>query len=127
MSSTFASHYPATGEIFQEFANRSPEEVDAVVADARSATTGWQSLGAYSRKKVLLAWCASLTKRIDEAAEIIAAETGKPLSDAVLEAALAISHLSWAAKNARLPLPAAEPGGAIVSHEALLVAVQLQV
>ena len=101
MSTTFASHHPATGEIFQEFANLAPDEVAAIVADARSATLGWQSLGTDGRKKVLLAWCASLTKRIDEAAEIIAAETGKPVSDAALEVALAISHLSWAAKNAK--------------------------
>ena len=71
MSTTFASHHPATGEIFQEFANLAPDQVAAIVTDARSATLGWQSLGTDGRKKVLLAWCASLTKRIDEAAEII--------------------------------------------------------
>ena len=43
----------------------------------------------------------TLIDRIEECAELISRETGKPTSDAKLEASLAIGHLAWAARNAR--------------------------
>jgi aldehyde dehydrogenase (NAD+) len=52
------------------------------------------------RKKVLLAWAKLLIDRIDECGILISQETGKPVSDAKLEASLAIGHLAWAARNA---------------------------
>jgi acyl-CoA reductase-like NAD-dependent aldehyde dehydrogenase len=49
---------------------------------------------------ILKDWASLLTKEINTAAELIHRETGKPVSDAALEAALAIEHISWAAKYA---------------------------
>jgi len=99
-TSTFPSHNPTTGEILAEYINTTSEEVDAAVARARAATTAWQALGFKGRRKVLLAWSGILTKRLDELGSLISQETGKPQSDAVLEATLAIGHLAWAAKSA---------------------------
>jgi aldehyde dehydrogenase (NAD+) len=48
----------------------------------------------------LLDWAQILIDRLDECADLIAEETGKPQSDAKLEASLAIGHLMWAARNA---------------------------
>ncbi len=96
----FPSHNPRTGEVLFEYRNTSPDEVLRAVARARAATVAWQALGYKGRRKVLLEWSSLLTKRIDELGELIASETGKPQSDAVLEATLAIGHLAWAAKKA---------------------------
>jgi acyl-CoA reductase-like NAD-dependent aldehyde dehydrogenase len=49
---------------------------------------------------ILKDWASLLTKEINTAAELIHRETGKPVSDAALETALAIEHISWAAKYA---------------------------
>jgi aldehyde dehydrogenase (NAD+) len=61
-------------------------------------------LGYGGRRKILKSWASLLTGRIDEIAELISDETGKPLSDATLEASLAIEQLSWAANKASLVL-----------------------
>jgi acyl-CoA reductase-like NAD-dependent aldehyde dehydrogenase len=98
---TFLSLHPATGQEIGRFPINDSHEVERIVEGARVAATWWQSLSARSRESRLLAWNAILTKRIDEVATLISNETGKPFSDARLEATLAIGHLSWAAKHAK--------------------------
>ena len=100
MNSTFSSHLPASGEVSGTFPIQSQSDVDAAVSAARGASSEWQSLGFSGRKKVLLAWSKLLVNDIDKCAGMISEETGKPMSDAKLEATLAIGHLAWAARNA---------------------------
>lgn len=97
---TFASIDPRTGEVLKEFRIADQANVDSAVAGARTASVAWQALGNEGRKKVLLAWCSTLTENLNEIGALIARETGKPVGDATLEASLAIGHLAWAAKNA---------------------------
>ena len=99
-SATFNSHDPATGEVLASYPNTSKDEVFAAVERAQEAAVIWQSYSAKQRKKLLLQWCALLTQEVDHIAQVIKAETGKPISDATLEATLAFGHLAWAAKNA---------------------------
>jgi acyl-CoA reductase-like NAD-dependent aldehyde dehydrogenase len=80
-----------------EFTNRSVKDV---VADARAVAPIWVAMGFSGRSKVLRAWAKYLNSNIDDVASIISEETGKPISDARLEATVAISHLVWAARNA---------------------------
>ena len=49
---------------------------------------------------LLGAWKAVIAQRIDELAEVMRREMGKPHADGVLEAALAVDHLAWAAGHA---------------------------
>ena len=53
------------------------------------------------RQTKLLAWKSYLTRYIMRLAEVVHAETGKPVADAQLEILLAIVHIDWAAKHAR--------------------------
>ena len=53
------------------------------------------------RAERLTAWAGVMTRRIAQLADVVHQETGKPHSDATLEAALALDHIAWAAKNAR--------------------------
>ena len=101
MSTTdFASVSPVSGIEIGRFPNTSPDEVNHRVEEAHQSSAGWIALGYAGRKKVLKSWSVLLTQRIDEIGKIIADETGKPLSDAVLEAGLAVEQLSWAANKA---------------------------
>ena len=75
-------------------------DVNAAVEAAHDASKAWVDLGFSGRKKVLRSWASLLTRRINEIGKLIADETGKPLSDATLEATLAIEQLAWAANNA---------------------------
>ena len=98
--STFESHNPATGQVLGIYPVQTEIDVSSAVERARVASTPWKSLGFSGRKKILLAWSKTLIDRIDECAELISRETGKPISDAKLEATLAIGHLAWAARSA---------------------------
>jgi aldehyde dehydrogenase (NAD+) len=99
-TATFAKHDPTTGEVIAQYKDFTPDEVFATVLLAKEAAIDWQALGFRGRKKVLLNWAALLTSRVKEIAQLIAVETGKPVSDATLEVSIAIDHLAWAAKNA---------------------------
>jgi len=99
-SATFASHYPVTGEVLAEYPITDRDQVIAAVARARAASAAWQNLGFTGRRKVLLKWSNLLITKLDEITEIISRETGKPVSDAKLEASLAVGHLGWAARHA---------------------------
>ncbi len=99
-TSDFASISPVTGAEIGRFPNTTPEEVHLRVSAAHQAAPAWVGLGYAGRKKILKSWAALLTARLDEIGQLIADETGKPLSDATLEASLAIEQLSWAASKA---------------------------
>lgn len=99
-NATFTSHYPVTGEVIAEYPIADRDHVLASVARARVASTAWQNLGFAGRRKVLLKWSNLLITKLDEITEIVSRETGKPVSDAKLEASLAVGHLGWAARHA---------------------------
>lgn len=96
----FDSLNPVTGEVIDSYEISSHEIVNDAVSAARSATTHWQEIGFRGRKKVLLSWSKYLLSHIDELTAIVSEETGKPISDAKLEAALAAGHIAWAARHA---------------------------
>ena len=97
---TFDSLNPVTGEVLATYEVQSQESVEAAVERARSATLAWTGLGFQGRRKVLLAWSKLLIKNLDEVTKMVSDETGKPMSDAKLEASLAVGHLGWAARHA---------------------------
>jgi acyl-CoA reductase-like NAD-dependent aldehyde dehydrogenase len=97
---TFESINPATGEVVGVFPDLSKADVFDVVESANRAFENWAGLGFRGRYLALRDWASVLTDEIDEAANLIHHETGKPFSDAKLEVALAIEHIGWASKNA---------------------------
>ncbi len=99
-SAVFESHNPATGEVIKSYPQASEAEVRAEVTAARIASASWRNLGFRGRRKVLLKWSDYLLAHVDELTAIVSEETGKPISDAKLEAALAAGHIAWAARHA---------------------------
>jgi aldehyde dehydrogenase (NAD+) len=98
---TFDSHYPVTGDAIGTFPIHTDADVRVAVAQARIASDKWVALGFRGRRKVLLAWSKLIMERIEECTALISMETGKPVSDAKLEASLAAGHLAWAARHAQ--------------------------
>ncbi|TMQ98473.1 aldehyde dehydrogenase family protein [Actinomadura soli] len=98
---TFASLNPATGEVVAEHPVQDAAAVAAAVERAREAAGWWRALGWKERRLRLLNVKGSLTRNLNRMAELIHQETGKPLQDAQLETIMAITHLDWAARNAR--------------------------
>ena len=97
---TFTSLNPSNGELIGEFPIMEKAEIDSALMRANLAKDSWQALGFDGRKNVLLAWNKIIVNRVSEISELIQRESGKPLSDAKLEASLAMAHLAWAARNA---------------------------
>jgi aldehyde dehydrogenase (NAD+) len=94
------SHSPATGEEVGHYPNTSAETINELITRARAASCQWRDIGFKGRKVILREWAHYIAEHIDELAALSSAETGKPISDATLEIAIAIDHLSWAARKA---------------------------
>jgi acyl-CoA reductase-like NAD-dependent aldehyde dehydrogenase len=121
----FASLDPRTGEVVGYHPVDDEVAVRAVVGRARDAAAWWGALGFGGRRRRLLSWCSRLTRRIDEFAELITAETGKPRDDARLECVLVVAHLDWAARNAEPVLRRRRVrSGLLMAHEAATVEYQ---
>lgn len=93
---------PATGEVTGEVALASVEEVDAAVAAAKAAYPAWRDVSLSRRSAILFRFRELLNARKGELAEIITAEHGKVLDDAlgevsrgqeVVEFACGVPHL----------------------------------
>jgi acyl-CoA reductase-like NAD-dependent aldehyde dehydrogenase len=100
MAKTFDSLNPATDEPVATFPIFGEDEVNETVARAREAAAWWSGLSWKDRQTKLLSWKSYLTRYIMRLAEVVHAETGKPIADAQLEILLAIVHIDWAAKHA---------------------------
>lgn len=103
-ASDFTTYHPATGELFATYPVTSVMEISQRVAKARESAKWWSALTFNERRKLLLKWNSLLVAKLDEAVALIVAESGKPVSDATLEATLACEHVAWAAQNAHLYL-----------------------
>jgi malonate-semialdehyde dehydrogenase (acetylating)/methylmalonate-semialdehyde dehydrogenase len=93
---------PATGKVTRHVALASAEDADAVIAAAAAAAPLWGDLSLARRTQVLFRFRELLNERKHEAAELITAEHGKVLSDAlgevtrgqeVVEFACGLAHL----------------------------------
>jgi acyl-CoA reductase-like NAD-dependent aldehyde dehydrogenase len=120
--STFESLNPATGEVVGTHPIQTEEEVRAAVARARDEALWWSALSYAQRKEHLDNWKAAITQRLPELADLVHREMGKPVSDAVLEAGLAIDHIAWAAGHAKKVLGRRRvPSGMLMVNQAASV------
>ena len=99
-TTTFDSHNPVTNKVISSHEIYNETAVVAAVERAREASREWRDLGFRGRRKVLLKWSTDLLDNIDSLSELVSLETGKPVSDAKLEASLAAGHIAWAARHA---------------------------
>jgi acyl-CoA reductase-like NAD-dependent aldehyde dehydrogenase len=104
VESTFQSLNPATGEVVGTYPVHVEADVTAAVEAARHAAKWWAELGFDGRRRRLKAFMGVIAKRQSELCEVISAETGKPIDDALLEVLLVLDHLDWAARNAEKAL-----------------------
>lgn len=101
---TFTTQNPRDGLPLAEFAQEDAARVAERVQAARAAATWWKDQGFDGRKATIMAWKGAIARSAAELADVISAETGKPQGDALLEVMLTLSHLDWAAKNAKKEL-----------------------
>ena len=122
---TFDSLDPATGEVLARHPIDGAEEVAAAVARAREAAAWWREQGWKGRRASLRAWRAELAAGIDDLAELVHRENGKPRADAILEITLAVEHLAWAARHAPRVLGSRRvPSGLLAANQVSLLEYQ---
>jgi acyl-CoA reductase-like NAD-dependent aldehyde dehydrogenase len=100
-SETFESTDPASGAVVGVFPVHDSDAVRETVERARPAAVAWRDLGFDGRRTRLAAWRGYLARRMNELADLVHRENGKPHDDAILEITLAIDHLAWAGAHAR--------------------------
>ena len=98
---TFEVRDPRSGEVVARYPSTTPAQVRAAVERAREAADWWARLGWEGRRSRLRGWAGVLGRRRDELAAVVQRENGKNADDALLEIAMALPHLAWAAANAR--------------------------
>jgi acyl-CoA reductase-like NAD-dependent aldehyde dehydrogenase len=76
---------PATGVLIRELSSDTPESLDEKYASARTAQPTWAALGVEERCEYLRAFKARLVERIEELADILTSETGKPRQQSLNE------------------------------------------
>jgi len=116
---TFDSLDPATGAVVATFPIQDESAVRAAVERARGAAGWWAGLGHAGRRERLLAWKRLVTGRMDELVDLVSRENGKVREDALVEIALTIDHLHWAARHAARVLRARRvPAGLVALNQA---------
>ncbi len=108
---------PATGDEVARLPVASAADVKAAVDRARAAAAWWAGLGWRERRRRLLAWRSLLVNRIEELAELIHREGGKPVDEALLEVVVSVDHAAWAAKHARKVLGPRRVRGSLLQPE----------
>jgi succinate-semialdehyde dehydrogenase / glutarate-semialdehyde dehydrogenase len=100
-SATFPVTNPATGAEVGTAADATAADVDKAIASAAAAFPSWSALPGIERGVFLRRLSAELLNAIDDIADVIVAEQGKPRAQAVLEVRMATQWLDWYAEEAR--------------------------
>jgi succinate-semialdehyde dehydrogenase/glutarate-semialdehyde dehydrogenase len=97
--STLESFNPATGELVGSVATITPDQVQGVVDDVARIQPAWAELSLKTRGAYLRRAADALLDDIDELAELLVAEQGKPRAEAyTMELLPTVDALHWCAK-----------------------------
>ncbi|HSM19351.1 MAG TPA: aldehyde dehydrogenase family protein, partial [Hyphomicrobiales bacterium] len=94
-------HDPATEEVVGEIADAGPEDLDRALAAAEKGLAVWRRTPAWERGTLIRKVADIIRSRLDEAAEIMSIETGKPLAEAKGETNAAADQFEWYAEETR--------------------------
>src|SRR2546428_4581604 len=86
---------PATGERVGQIPRGTPADVDAAVAPAGKAFPGWAATPGSRRAKLMHQAALKMHEVVDEVAELLAKEQGKPLALAKIEAQRVAENLEY--------------------------------
>jgi succinate-semialdehyde dehydrogenase/glutarate-semialdehyde dehydrogenase len=111
---TFEVTNPATGEVIAKVPQMGEAEAERAVVAAHKAFKQWKRKTAKQRSDVLQNWYALMQDNLDDLAQILTAEQGKPLAEARGELANGTSFVQWFAEEAKriygdtIPQPSAD-------------------
>ncbi|MDN4607663.1 NAD-dependent succinate-semialdehyde dehydrogenase [Sporosarcina highlanderae] len=92
---------PATGKTIATIPNGGAEEARIAVDAASDAFQTWSSLSAYERSQFLFKWHKLINENLEDLAQTMTEEQGKPLTEAQGEINYANGFISWYAEEAK--------------------------
>jgi succinate-semialdehyde dehydrogenase/glutarate-semialdehyde dehydrogenase len=98
---TFEVRNPATDELIAEVADGGAAEAKAAVKAAHAAFPAWAKRPADERAELLHKAFDILKSRVEEHAQILTQENGKPLAESRGEATIGAAFVRWNAEEAR--------------------------
>lgn len=98
---TFADTNPSTGEKLADIAFSGREETEAAIISAKTAFATWRKTTATERADILYRWYELMVANRQFLGELMTAEQGKPLAEALGEVDYAASFIRWFAEEAR--------------------------
>src|SRR3990170_7654628 len=98
---TFEVKSPYDGAVVATVAKPTQADVETATAAAHEVFEETRKLPVHARAEALMHISKRLDERVDEVAETIVQEGGKPLKWAKVEAARAVSTFRWAAEELR--------------------------
>lgn len=96
---TIAVHNPATGEIVGHVPDVSEEEVIHAITAAHAAQFVWAGMNAHARAEILIRWGQLIDTHKEELAQLMVAECGKPITEALAE--VKATNIFWFAEEAK--------------------------
>src|SRR5690606_316500 len=112
---------PATQIVIGKVPRLSRNEVATAITAAERAFSSWRQYSAQERGQILRGWGELLLQHLDDLAEIMTSEQGKPLAEAKGEVRYAASYLQWfgeeAVRNYGDIIPAQKSGQKILVHK----------
>ncbi|WKZ92019.1 NAD-dependent succinate-semialdehyde dehydrogenase [Chimaeribacter arupi] len=116
---TFEVQDPATGEVIANVAKAGEAETNAAIAAAAEAFPAWRSKTAKERSEILYRWYQLIQENKPFLGELMVAEQGKPLKEALGEVDYAASYIQWFAEEAKRAngeiIPGTKPGARILA------------
>ena len=116
---TFDVLNPATGEVVAKVAKAGKAETEAAVKAASSAFPEWRKTTAKARSEILHRWYELMLENKQFLGELMVAEQGKPLKEALGEVDYAASYLQWFSEEAKRAngeiIPPAKAGSRILA------------
>ncbi len=98
---TLAVINPATGDTIAEIAKCGTAETRRAIEAAERAQKGWRTRTAKERGAVLRKWFTLMLENLEDLAQILTAEQGKPLAEARGEIAYGANYIEWFAEEAK--------------------------
>jgi succinate-semialdehyde dehydrogenase/glutarate-semialdehyde dehydrogenase len=98
---TLAVRNPATGDVLASVPDMGAMETRRAIDAAQRALPAWRALTGKERGAVLRRWFELILANIDDIAQLMTAEQGKPLAEARGEVTYAASFVEWFAEEGK--------------------------
>ena len=110
---------PATEEVLGTLPHASPEDLNHAVEASQRGFDTWSTMTALERSKILEQAACNMEAMLDDMAEVITLEMGKPLNESKIEIGFGVDVLRWYAEEGKRAygriIPSRVPGTRLLS------------